>query len=67
MSVARVARTTWLGSTPRSGTVVHFGFRGRFAGAGMPASSAPTRTLLGWEPRETGFLADLDEGHCFQA
>ncbi|MGW1915194.1 SDR family oxidoreductase [Streptomyces sp. NPDC002076] len=44
----------------------HFGLLGRWAGADNPTSSALTRELLGWEPRETGLLADLDEGHYFQ-
>ncbi|AOR36276.1 3-beta hydroxysteroid dehydrogenase [Streptomyces fodineus] len=45
----------------------HFGFLGRWAAVDNPTSSALTRTLLGWEPREPGLLADLDEGHYFQA
>jgi nucleoside-diphosphate-sugar epimerase len=44
----------------------HFGFLSRFVGVDNPTSSALTRKLLGWEPRETGFLADLDEGHYFE-
>ncbi|MFG2352285.1 SDR family oxidoreductase [Streptomyces sp. NPDC048521] len=44
----------------------HFGFLGGFVGVDNPTSSALTRTLLGWEPRETRFLADLDEGHYFE-
>ncbi|MFI2205721.1 SDR family oxidoreductase [Streptomyces sp. NPDC020192] len=45
----------------------HFGFLGRWIAVDNPTSSALTRTLLGWEPREAGLLADLDEGHYFQA
>ncbi|MEV5875238.1 SDR family oxidoreductase [Streptomyces sp. NPDC052101] len=44
----------------------HFGFLGRWVAVDNPTSSALTRKLLGWEPREPGLLADLDEGHCFQ-
>ncbi|MEU1404615.1 SDR family oxidoreductase [Streptomyces sp. NPDC005728] len=45
----------------------HFGWLGRFAAADCPSSSALTRRLLGWEPQGPGLLADLDEGHYFQA
>ncbi|MEU6091969.1 SDR family oxidoreductase [Streptomyces sp. NPDC047085] len=44
----------------------HFGFLGRFAALDNPTSSTLTRELLGWEPREAGLLADLDEGHYFR-
>ena len=37
----------------------HFGWLGMFAGADMAASSARTRTVLGWEPRGPGLLADI--------
>lgn len=43
----------------------HFGFLGRFVGADMPASSALTRELLGWEPTGPTLPADLDAGHYF--
>jgi nucleoside-diphosphate-sugar epimerase len=32
---------------------------------GYPASSLITRRTLGWEPAETGLLADFDNGHYF--
>jgi nucleoside-diphosphate-sugar epimerase len=41
----------------------HFGFLGRFAGADVPTSSARTRALLGWEPKEPMLLADLEQNY----
>jgi hypothetical protein len=32
-----------------------------------PTSSVITRELLGWTPAHPGLIADLDEGHYFQA
>jgi nucleoside-diphosphate-sugar epimerase len=43
----------------------HFGWLGAFFGADVPASSALTRELLGWNPVHPGLIADLDEGHYF--
>jgi nucleoside-diphosphate-sugar epimerase len=37
----------------------HFGWLAMFAGLDLPASSARTRELLGWEPTGPGLLADL--------
>jgi hypothetical protein len=31
----------------------------------VPASSAATRKLLGWQPTEPGLLPDLEAGHYF--
>ena len=39
----------------------HFGWFAGFAGADVPASSARTRALLGWEPTHPGLLADIDQ------
>lgn len=39
----------------------HFGWFGGFTGADVPASSARTRSLLGWEPTGPGLLADIDQ------
>ncbi|MEU7754528.1 SDR family oxidoreductase [Micromonospora sp. NPDC049101] len=44
-----------------------FGFLGSFAQMDNPTSSALTRELLGWSPVRPGLIADLDEGHYFQA
>jgi nucleoside-diphosphate-sugar epimerase len=43
----------------------HFGWFARFAGMDMPASSARTRKLLGWEPKQPGLLADIDHPSYF--
>ncbi|MEV5207427.1 SDR family oxidoreductase [Micromonospora sp. NPDC053740] len=45
----------------------HFGFLGSFAQMDNPTSSALTRELLGWTPTHPGLIADLHEGHYFQA
>jgi nucleoside-diphosphate-sugar epimerase len=39
----------------------HFGWFARMAGADMAASSARTRSVLGWEPTGPGLLTDLDD------
>ena len=38
-----------------------------FVGVDCPASSALTREMLGWEPTNIGLIADLDQGHYFDA
>jgi len=43
----------------------HFGWLAGFVAADAPASSALTRTLLGWQPTRPGLLADIDTGHYF--
>jgi nucleoside-diphosphate-sugar epimerase len=43
----------------------HFGWFARFAGMDMAASSARTRALLGWEPKQPGLLADIDHPSYF--
>ncbi|MER6571671.1 SDR family oxidoreductase [Streptomyces sp. NPDC001093] len=43
----------------------HFGFLARILGNDMPASSALTRELLGWQPVHPRLLADLDLGRYF--
>jgi nucleoside-diphosphate-sugar epimerase len=39
-----------------------FGFLGRFVGLDIPASSARTRELLGWQPTGPALIADIDAG-----
>jgi nucleoside-diphosphate-sugar epimerase len=38
----------------------HFGWLAMFAGLDLPASSAQTRSKLGWEPIGPGLIADLE-------
>jgi nucleoside-diphosphate-sugar epimerase len=44
----------------------YFGFLARFAALDNPASSALTRSLLGWEPTRPGLITDLELGHYFE-
>jgi nucleoside-diphosphate-sugar epimerase len=44
----------------------HFGWFARFAAMDLRASSARTRALLGWEPRQPGLLADIDHPSYFE-
>lgn len=43
----------------------HFGGFVRLAGGDFPASSARTRTQIGWSPAEPGLLDDLSNGSYF--
>jgi nucleoside-diphosphate-sugar epimerase len=45
----------------------HFGWFAAFASLHMPASSARTRKVLGWAPKEVGLLADLNQPGYFSA
>jgi len=45
----------------------HFGWIGRFFANDWSASSAQTRELLGWEPREPGLLDDIRAGYYTRA
>ena len=56
-----------LGLPVESRTREHFGWFAEFAGADMPASSARTRTRLGWAPTGPGLLDDLDEPAYYAA
>jgi nucleoside-diphosphate-sugar epimerase len=44
----------------------HFGWIGLFFAMDGPASSAQTRALLEWQPKQPGFIADLDAAHYFE-
>lgn len=41
----------------------HFGWIGQFAGVDVPTSSARTRKLLRWEPKQPGLIADMESGY----
>jgi nucleoside-diphosphate-sugar epimerase len=45
----------------------HFGFLGAFFSLDLPSTSARTRQRLGWEPVESGLIADLEDGHYFES
>jgi nucleoside-diphosphate-sugar epimerase len=44
----------------------HFGWLAHFAAVDAPTSSQRTRELLGWKPKQTGLIADLDHGRYFE-
>jgi nucleoside-diphosphate-sugar epimerase len=44
----------------------HFGFLAGFLAADIPASSALTRELMGWEPTQPGLIEDLEQSHYFK-
>ncbi|WP_036168961.1 SDR family oxidoreductase [Massilia sp. 9096] len=44
----------------------HFGGLAIFVGGNGPASSARTRSVLGWTPRQPGLIADIDQPAYFQ-
>jgi nucleoside-diphosphate-sugar epimerase len=46
--------------------VGHFGWFTRFAAADAPASSAITRELLKWQPKQPGLIADIDRPRYFE-
>ncbi len=44
----------------------HFGWFAHFAALDNPASSERTRDLLGWQPKQTGLILDLDRPRYFE-
>jgi nucleoside-diphosphate-sugar epimerase len=52
-------------SIPADDVARHFGWLGAFFAADIPASSALTRELLGWEPTHPGLVEDLDSSDYF--
>ena len=44
----------------------HFGWLAHFVAMDAPASSERTRKLLGWQPKHTGLIADLDAAQYFE-
>lgn len=51
---------------PADQAAAHFGWLATLAGTDAPASSASTRSLLGWQPAHPGLLDDLAHGDFFQ-
>lgn len=45
----------------------HFGWFTQFAAMDIPASSAQTRKLLGWQPAQPDLLSDLEHARYFKA
>jgi nucleoside-diphosphate-sugar epimerase len=54
-------------SIPAEDAEQHFSFLAAFIGRDNPTSSQLTRRLLNWTPTHPGLLADLDQGHYFEA
>jgi len=54
-------------SIPAEDAGERFAFLGGFVAADNPVSSQLTRRLLRWEPTHPGLLADLEQGHYFDA
>ena len=52
-------------SVPDEQAAEHFGHLAMFVGLDGPASSAITRSALGWQPDGTGLLDDLDQARRF--
>ncbi|ATB39832.1 nucleoside-diphosphate sugar epimerase [Cystobacter fuscus] len=52
---------------PRGEAAQHFGGFVNFVALDVPASSARTREQLGWNPKQVGLLADLEQGCYFAA
>jgi nucleoside-diphosphate-sugar epimerase len=50
-------------SIPNDQAQAHFDWLGMFFGADAPASSARTRSLLGWKPIHATLLEDIAAGH----
>jgi NAD(P)-dependent dehydrogenase (short-subunit alcohol dehydrogenase family) len=44
----------------------HFGWLAHFVGIDSPASSKLTEEKLGWQPKQSGIIADLERGTYFE-
>ncbi|HEY6274593.1 MAG TPA: SDR family oxidoreductase [Terriglobales bacterium] len=44
----------------------HFGWFANFAAMDAPTSSQRTRELLGWQPKQTGLIPELEHGRYFE-
>jgi len=54
-------------SVPQDEAADHFAWLGGFLSIDGPASSALTRDLLDWQPRQPGLIEDLEQGHYVQS
>lgn len=54
-------------SVPADQAVEHFGFIGNLLAVDIPASSAITRELTGWQPTHPGLLEDLEQDFYYRA
>ena len=52
-------------SIPHEEAGEHFTWLAGFLGLDVPASSALTRELFGWQPTHPGLIDDLEKGHYF--
>jgi nucleoside-diphosphate-sugar epimerase len=62
--IARRLNIPLVSKTPEE-AAEHFGWFAMFAAMDAPTSSARTRELLGWEPKQPGLIADLDGPEYF--
>jgi nucleoside-diphosphate-sugar epimerase len=53
-------------SKSREEAAQHFGWFAHFAAMNNPASSQRTRELLGWQPKQSGLIPDLDRPRYFE-
>ena len=63
-AIARGLRVPAVSRSPEE-AVSHFGWFAHFAALDNPASSRRTREVLGWQPKHSELMADLDEGRYF--
>ena len=54
-------------NVPADGAMEHFGFLGMLVGLDIPASSAITRELTGWQPTHPTLIEDLEEDFYYRA
>lgn len=54
-------------SISREQAPAHFGWLSDFVSMDNPTSNTLTQQLVGWQPVHSGLLADLEQGHYFEA
>ncbi len=50
-------------SQSKEEAALNFGWFAHFAGLDIPASSQQTKDELGWQPKETGLIADMEQNY----